>query len=121
MTIQTGKAPAATVAPAPAPAPAPKRAGGLRAPGAYRVLDKRAFIEYPDDDDQLAALVKGDKIPRADRKVKRVHSGEIATGIPAASIKALVASGWVCEANGPDDPYRKAPAPVAAPDKGEGE
>lgn len=113
MTTQTGKAPAATTA----PAPAPKRAGGLRADGAYRVLDKRAFIEYPADDDQLAALLKGDKIPRADRKVKRVHTGEIATGIPAASIKALVASGWVCEANGPNDPYRKAPAPAAA-DKG---
>lgn len=114
MTTQTGKAPAATAA----PAPAPKRAGGLRADGAYRVLDKRAFIEYPADDDQLAALIKGDKIPRADRKVKRVHTGEIATGIPAASVKGLVASGWICEANGPDDPYRKAPAAVPTDGKG---
>ncbi|MBK8260274.1 MAG: hypothetical protein IPK80_02930 [Nannocystis sp.] len=85
--------------------PAPKTGKALRSAEAWRVLDKREWIEYPSDDAQLERLLSGDKLPRSERKVKRVKAGEIAKDIPAKSVPGLIAAGWICKADGPDDPY----------------
>lgn len=73
----------------------------------------RFSLDYPADDTQLAAMLKGDRMPRHERKMRRAWAGEIVTDLPAVSVAGLLAKGAICKANGPDDPYSK-------PAKGEG-
>lgn len=112
--------------PATMPPPASSK---LRDKGSWRVLDRQRqlgawavdedgnqipgpgylkfFLDYPADDAQLAAILKGDRIARAERKMRRAWAGEIVTDLPAVSVPGLLENGSICKANGPDDPYAK--------------
>ena len=95
--------------------PTPPPAKKLRDAGKWRVLlppdrpDSDGMIMYPADDAQLARLLKGDTIPRAEREMKKVFPGDVVGDFPAKSVPWMHEAGWITEANGPDDPYKKAP------------
>lgn len=71
------------------------KTAALRDPGTYRVGTARGAIWIITDDDQLARILKGERIPKAERKVKRYVSGEIVKGIPATSVPWMLSGGWI--------------------------
>lgn len=78
-----------------APVKAAPKAPALRDPGTYRVGTARGAIWIITDDDQLARILRGENIPKAERKVKRYVSGEIVKGIPATSVPWMLSGGWI--------------------------
>lgn len=80
----------------------------------YRVLPQegrggdRFAVSVPADDNGLDRLRRGES-PNAIKMVK-VRAGEVIERLPAESLAWLIARGYVVPADGPDDPYRKAPA-----------
>lgn len=90
-------------------------AKALRDPGTYRVGTARGAIWIITDDDQLARVLRGENIPKAERKMRRYASGELVTGIPATSLPWMLSGGWVEPAPGkPTLPV--VPVEPAAPD-----
>lgn len=78
----------------------------LRNPKRWRVVGKE-YIQYPGDDDVLAAMLKGDKVPRTERKLVTVLRGDIAEGVPQITIDRV--PHWFVEADTEADPYRVVP------------
>jgi len=76
---------------------APKRSAGstIRDGRAWRVTDRRAGLIYMADDDQIAAMARGDRIPLAERAWKEAPAGAIVTDLPAVSVPGLLAAGWI--------------------------
>lgn len=62
------------------------------------------------DDKVLARVLKGEVVAMREKTaaMKPYGPGEIVVGIPTKSIEPLTQSGWICEANGPDDVYTAA-------------
>ena len=88
----------------PKPKAAPKK---LRDERAFRVTGVRDRILYPADDAQLARLVNGDKVPRAERKMKVARTGDVVDDLPATSVPWLLDRGWI-------EPAKAAPKPKAS-------
>lgn len=86
---------------APAPASQPKPRAALFDAGSYTVTDVRDELIWVVDETQLASILAGSKVALADRKVKRAKPGETVTGLPAVSIKGLLADGWIVKVGEP--------------------
>lgn len=78
--------------------PAPAKPAPLRDPRTFIVGAARGAIWIITDDDQLARVQKGERIPKAERKMARYASGERVTGIPAASVPWMLSGGWIVPA-----------------------
>lgn len=103
----------AAPATAPVASPAPKAKGGLRSPVAWRILKPRGSaggVRVITDDDQLARVLKGDQLPKADLKIRWYEPGEVAMDIPASAVGWLTEGDdpLICEANSAADPYSDA-------------
>lgn len=79
----------------------------LRSAVVYRVLSKRGQLIIPNDDEQLARMVKGEIIPRDQLVVLRVEPGQTTDRVPLASELVLQTSGWIAVAGSDADPYRE--------------
>lgn len=102
--------------PAAASVATPAKAGrsALRSDKRYRVTDVRAAIWIVTDDDQLARMAKGDRIPKGDRLVRRCVTGDVVTDVPKASEAWMVTAGWIVPADSPADRWSPAAMKAAA-------
>lgn len=85
------------VAPAPK-APAPKPAG-LRDAGVYVVTDARDSVGIPADDAQLAAMLRGERPPLSERRMRWFEPGAVVRGWPAGSVAGDLAVGIIRKAS----------------------
>lgn len=94
----------------------PAAKSSLRSTVVYRVLSKRGQLIIPDDDEQLARMLKGEIIPRDQLTVLRVEPGQTTDRVPLASERVLQTSGWICVAGSDEDPYRGGAAEAGLPE-----
>lgn len=84
-----------TTKPPVAPAAKPKASADLRDRKPYRVTAVRDGLYIVTDDDQLARMIAGERIPPHARKVRYAPTGAIVTDLPAKSVPGLLAAGWI--------------------------
>lgn len=60
-------------------------------------------IEYPTDPAVIRRVLAGEKVPYAERKMKRAEAGEIVMDLPQHSVIWMVRKGWI-------DPVEEEPA-----------
>jgi hypothetical protein len=75
--------------------PTTAKAPALRDKGPYIVTGVASPLIIVTDDAQLAALLKGAKIPLVDRQTRYAYEGDIVTDLPAVSVPGLLASGRI--------------------------
>lgn len=55
----------------------------------------RVPIEYPTDPAVIRRILAGEKVPYAERGMKRAEAGDVVTDLPQQSVTWMLRKGWV--------------------------